>query len=123
MISKEKTIPNGACRIIKIGKDAIFELIYETIIDNAECFFDVDGCTKIVTGFDMDWDKGELICTAYSAESKDNQSCLQSFLDTEKLMSVLKNTTDTMFDENRYIELTEEEIMRIQNESKINIEE
>ncbi len=38
-------------------------------------------------------------------------------------MSVLKNTTDTMFDENRYIELTEEEIMRIQNESKINIEE
>lgn len=86
-------------------------------------FFDVDGCTKIVTGFDMDWDKGELICTAYSAESKDNQSCLQSFLDTEKLMSVLKNTTDTMFDENRYIELTEEEIMRIQNESKINIEE
>ncbi len=64
MISKEKTIPNGACRIIKIGKDAIFELIYETIIDNAECFFDVDGCTKIVTGFDMDWDQGELICTA-----------------------------------------------------------
>lgn len=97
-------------------------MIYETIIGNAECFFDVDDCTKIVTGFDMDWDKGELICAAYSTEGKDSKSCLQSFLDTEKLMSVLKNTTDTMFDENRYIELTKEEIKCIQNASEIHSE-
>ena len=33
---KEKTIPQGSYRIIKIGKDAIFEALYEYIIESCE---------------------------------------------------------------------------------------
>ena len=43
---QEKTIPDGKYRVIKIGKDALFEFIYESIIDNQECFFDVSDGTK-----------------------------------------------------------------------------
>ena len=38
---KEKTIPEGNYRIIKIGKDAIYEVLREYIIDNQQNFFDV----------------------------------------------------------------------------------
>lgn len=110
---KEKTIPDGTYRIIKIGKEALFEFFYETVIDNQERFFDVDDGTKIITAFDMDWEKGEFICAAYNDTGKP----LQRSLNTEKLMSALDNTTSTMYADNRYIELTEEEIQRIQGES------
>lgn len=109
----EKTIPDGTYRIIKIGKEALFEFFYETVIDNQERFFDVDDGTKIITAFDMDWEKGEFICAAYNDTGKP----LQRSLNTEKLMSALDNTTSTMYADNRYIELTEEEIQRIQGES------
>lgn len=110
---KEKTIPDGTYRIIKISKEALFEFLYETVIDNQERFFDVDDGTKIITAFDMDWEKGEFICAAYNDTGKP----LQRSLNTEKLMSALDNTTNTMYADNRYIELTEEEIQRIQGES------
>lgn len=115
MIKKKeaKTIPDGTYRIIKIAKEALFELIYETVLDNQECFFDVDDCTKIMIAFDMDWEKGEFICAAYNDTGKP----LQRILDTKKLMSALDNTTNTMYTDNRYIELTEEEMKRIQGES------
>lgn len=106
---REKTIPDGTYRIIKIGKEALFEFLYETVIDNQERFFDVDDGTKIITAFDMDWEKGEFICAAYNDTGKP----LQRSLNTEKLMSALDNTTSTMYADNRYIELTEEEIQRI----------
>lgn len=109
----EKTIPDGTYRIIKIGKEALFEFLYETVIDNQERFFDVDDGTKIITAFDMDWEKGEFICAAYNDTGKP----LQRSLNTEKLLSALDNTTSTMYADNRYIELTEEEIQRIQGES------
>ena len=35
---KEKTIPQNKFRIIKIGKDAIYEVLREYIIDNQENF-------------------------------------------------------------------------------------
>lgn len=114
---KEKTIPDGTYRIIKIGKEALFEFLYETVIDNQERFFDVDDGTKIITTFDMDWEKGEFICAAYNDTGKPLQRMLDSDLDTEKLLSALDNTTNTMYQDNRYIELTEEEIQRIQGES------
>ncbi len=105
---KEKTIPEGKYRIIKIGKDALFEFIYESIIDNQECFFDVTDGTKIATRFDINWDTGELICVARSEYAEDEH--LQFGIDVRKLMSRLQETTSTMYDDNRYIEMSEEEI-------------
>lgn len=112
MKKNKNAIPNGTYRIIKIGR-ALFELIYETIIDNQEDFFDVDDGTKIITHFDMNWEKGELICTAHNYIENQRQT-----LNTAKLFSALENTTDTLYAENRYIELTAAELQHLQNEAE-----
>ena len=105
---QEKTIPNGKYRIIKIGKDAIYEVLREYIIDNQEDFFDVADGTKIVTHFDIDWNKGEFICIARN-EYKENEH-LQCNINTIELLSKIQNTTKTMFIDKRYVEMSEEEI-------------
>ncbi len=106
--SKEKTIPEGKYRIIKIGKDAIYEILREYIIDNQEEFFDVTDGTKIVTYFDINWDTGELICIARNDYGENEH--LQSNIDTAELLSKLQDTTKTLFTDKRYVEMLEEEI-------------
>lgn len=108
---KEKVIPDGKYRIIKLGKDALFEFIYESIIDNQECFFDVTDGTKIVTHFEMDWDTGELICIARN--ERDQNEHLQFDIDAKELLSRLQDTTETMFSDKRYVEMSEEEIKNL----------
>ena len=105
---KEKTIPQGSYRIIKIGKDAIYEVLREYITEHQEAFFDVTDAAKIVTLFDIDWEKGEFICVARSDYGDDER--LQFSIDAEQLLAKLPNTTDTLFAPNRFIELSEEEI-------------
>ena len=105
---KEKTIPDGKYRVIKIGKDALFEFIYESIIDNQESFFDVTDGTKIATKFEINWDTGELICIARSSCGENEH--LQFDIDAKELMSKLQDTTNTLYADNRYIEISEEEI-------------
>ncbi len=108
---KEKTIPEGKYRIIKIGKDALFEFIHESLIACEEDFFDVTDSTKIVTTFDIDWNSGELICLARNDYGEDEH--LQCDIDTQALISKLKDTTSTLYYKNRYIEMSEEEIKNL----------
>ena len=108
---KEKTIPEGNYRIIKIGKDAIFEVLREYIIDNQEDFFDVTDGTKIVTHFEIDWNNGEFICIARNDYGDDEH--LQCDIDTSELLSKLQDTTETMFIDKRYVEMSEEEIKNL----------
>lgn len=104
----DKIIPDGNYRIIKIGKDAIYEVIREYIIDNQEDFFDVTDGTKIVTHFEIDWNNGEFICIARN-EYGENEH-LQCNINTAELLSKMKDTTKTMFIDKRYVEMSEEEI-------------
>ena len=108
---KEKTIPENKYRIIKIGKDAIYEILRKYIIDNEEDFFDVTDGTEIVTHFDINWDAGEFICIARNEYGEDEH--LQCNIDTTKLLSKLQDTTETVFEDKRYIELSEEEIKNL----------
>lgn len=105
---KEMKIPDGKYRVIKISRDALFEFIYESIIDNQEIFFDISDGTTIVTSFDIDWDKGEFICIARNGQGENEQ--LQCEIDTKKLLCKLKDTTTTLYSDNRYIELSKEDI-------------
>ena len=57
---KKKTIPDDKYRVIKIGKEAIFEFLYESFTDKIETFFDISDSTTVVTGFDIDWDNNNL---------------------------------------------------------------
>ena len=108
---KGKTIPQNKYRIVKIGKDAIYEILREYIIDNQENFFDVTDGTKIVTHFDINWDTGEFICIARNEYGEDEH--LQCNIDTTKILSKLQDTTETVFEDKRYIELSEEEIKNL----------
>ena len=57
----EKKIPENTYRVIKISKEALFEFIYESFIDNQEKFFDVADGAKIVTSFGVDWEHDSFI--------------------------------------------------------------
>ncbi len=105
---KEKKIPDGKYRIIKIGKEALTEFIYDSINEKATTFFDVTDETSIVKCYDIDWEKGELICIARNELGGDEH--LQFDLDTEMLISKIKNTAEKIYtDDKIYIELTKEE--------------
>ena len=108
---KEKRIPDGKYRIIKIGKDAIYEILREYIVDNTEDFFDVADGTKIVTHFDINWDTGEFICVARS-EYGENEY-LQCDVDTTKVLLKMQDTTETLFIDKRYVEMSKEEIEKM----------
>ncbi len=104
----EKTIPEGKYKIIKIGKDAIYEVLREYIIDNQEDIFDVTDGTNIVTHFEIDWNNVEFICVARN-EYGENEH-LQCNIDTTELLSKIPDTTETIFIDKPYVEMSEEEI-------------
>ena len=106
--SEPKTIPDGKYRVIKIGKDAVYEIMREYFKDNLEAFFEISDSTTAITSFDIDWNKGEFICIARN-ELPENEH-LQFDIDTQKLFAKLEHTTDTVFSNNRYVELSKSDI-------------
>lgn len=113
-MKQRKPIPDGKYRVIKISRDALFEFIYESFIDNVESFLDVSDSTSVVTSFDMDWETDSFICVARK-ELGENERLQMEGIDTKLLLSKMKDTTDTMFSDGRFIELTEEELLKLQN--------
>ena len=105
----EKRIPNDKYRIIKIGKDALFELICEAFKEHEEDYFDVSDSTTVVKSFAVDWDKGEFICVARN-ELPEEEEHMQFDVDTYELISKIEDTTDTLFAPNRYIEVLKSEV-------------
>lgn len=110
-MEKKKSIADDKYRVIKIGKEAIFEFLYESFTDRLESFFDVSDSTTVVTHFNIDWNKGEFICIARN-ENTENEH-LQFNIDSQKLLSKLESTTDTLFQSNRYIELSTSDIKNL----------
>lgn len=98
---KEKTISKGNYRIIKIGKDAIYEVLREYVVDNQKEFFDVTDGTKIVTHFDINWDTGEFVCVARNDYGENEH--LQCNIDTSQLLSKLQDTTETLFTDKYFL--------------------
>lgn len=108
-MAEDKRIPDDKYRIIKIGKEALFELICEAFKDSEEEFFDVTDSSAIVKSFSIDWEKGEFICVARN-ELPEEEEHLQFDVDTNELISKLEDTTDTLFAPNRYIEVSKDYI-------------
>ncbi len=114
-MSKSKNIPDDKYRIIKIGKESLFEFIYESINGGQEDYFDIkskiDGSMPIAIYFDMNWDTGEFIAIARN----ENEDLQFDEIDSQLLLNNMSDTTSSMFDEKRYVELTLKEIKKIQN--------
>ena len=64
---KEKTV-----RVIKIGKEALYEFLYENIISQEESLLQVPA-TEVMNSFAMDWERGEFIFMAHQAEDADGE--------------------------------------------------
>lgn len=105
----KKRIPDDKYRIIKIGKEALFELICEAFKEREEDFLDVSDSTTIVKSFCIDWEKGEFICIARNELSEEEEH-LQFDVDTYELLSKIENTTDTLFAPDRYIDVMKSDI-------------
>ena len=107
----EKKIPENTYRVIKISKEALFEFIYESFIDNQETFFDITDGTKIITSFDIDWEDGSFIMVAQNCK---DEPPFGKEIDVKKISDLIDDTTNTMYADNRYIELTQEQLDAIQ---------
>lgn len=100
-------------RVIKIGKEALFEFIYEMFIDYQDEFLDVNP-TEVLDFFDIDFENGQFIFCA--AKAQNETGAFDTMRDKVNLRNVMKNmpdTTNTMFASNRYKEFTKEELIAL----------
>lgn len=115
-MKKEKALDENSVRVIKISKEALFEFIYEKMIDEQEQFLDVDPLS-VGNSFDIDWTNDQFIFCAYKSENANGDLLrLPEAVDLQKLMRNLPDTTASMYQENRYKEYTKEELVALSKE-------
>lgn len=116
-IVDKTSLSEDTVRIIKISKEALFEFIYEKMVENQEIFLDVDPLS-VANSFDLDWENGQFIFCAYKSEDENGNSiCLPKEIDLQKIMRMLPDTTASMYQENRYKEYTKDELTALSNKS------
>lgn len=108
------------CRVIKIDKEAIFQLIYEYFITEEEALLDIENKVGTSNHFDINWETGEFIFLAHKSEDKDeNTILLPEDIDIKKLMSKIPTTTDSVLNNGRkYKEYTFDELSDLMKENK-----
>jgi hypothetical protein len=116
MLKKFKDLSNERYRVIKIGKEALFEFIYESLIDKQEVFYDIKDVTAITSHFNINWETGEFICLIHNDENGGIK--LSNKINLNKLMENMPDTTDTLYASNRYLEYSLDELIAIQCSKK-----
>ena len=108
---------DSVCRIIKINREALFEFIYETFINQEEKMLDLETKVGISNHFDINWETGEFIFLAYNGEDADeNIIPFPKDIDIKKIMGKLPDTTDSVLNSAKnYKELTFEELRSLSN--------
>lgn len=95
---KEKTV-----RVIKIGREALYEFLYENMISEEETLLQVSA-TEVMNHFAIDWEKGEFIFMAHKAEDADGELIpLPKEIQPEILLKALPETAESLLDEGRSI--------------------
>ena len=114
---KNKKLDKGKYRVIKISKEALWEFIYESVIDNQEIFFDVSDGTTIASFFDINFERGDFICLIKNCVDEEPTKVLQlpEGIDLQVLLNNMEDTTSTMYQPNRYKEFSLDEIMSLQS--------
>lgn len=80
-------------------------------------FFDVSDVTSIVSHFEINWETGEFIYIERT-ELEENEHLQFPDIDSQLLISKMKDTTSTLYGPKRYIELDKEEIIDIEKAVK-----
>ena len=90
---KENTV-----RVIKIGKEALYEFLYENIISQEESLLQVPA-TEVMNHFAMDWERGEFIFMVHKAEDADGEMIpLPKEIQLETLLKVLPETAESLLE-------------------------
>jgi len=103
----ERKLEKGKYRIIKISKEALWEFIYESIIDKQGIFFDISDETVITSHHDIDFESGNYICLV-----KNNIDSEQ--IDLQALLNNMEDTTQSLYEPNRYREFSIDELVTLQ---------
>ena len=83
-------------RVIKIGKEALYEFLYENMISEEETLLQVSA-TEVMNHFAMDWKSGEFIFMAHQAEDADGELIpLPKEIQPEILLKALPATADSL---------------------------
>lgn len=92
---KVKHLKQGEIRAISIGREAIYELLRETMMENSAEYFDILGNTVM---FEMRWNsKTEIFtCAVFDRKYPPDD------LDFDTLEKHLGLTTETLYQRNRY---------------------
>ena len=108
-----KKLDKNSVRVIKISQKALFEFIYENMIDDQEAFFDVDALDVIST-FDINFEQGQFIfCVSKAEDENGTILSLPDEVDLQHLMQNIPDTTESMYTANRYKEFTKEELIAL----------
>ena len=113
---KEKTV-----RVIKIGKKALYEFLYENISSQEESLLQVPA-TEVMNHFAIDWEKGEIIFIAHQAEDVDGELIpLPKEIHPETLLKVLPVTTESLLKRGKvYRDYSFEELKELCGENEDN---
>ena len=113
---KEKTV-----RVIKIGKEALYEFLYENIISQEESLLQVPA-TEVMNSFAIDWEKGEFIFKAHQAKDADGELIsLPKEIQPETLLKALPDTADSLLKRGKvYRDYSFEELKKLCGENEDN---
>lgn len=113
---KEKTV-----RVIKIGKEALYEFLYENMISEEETLLQVSA-TEVMNSFAMDWERGEFIFMAHEAEDADGELIsLPKEIQLETLLKALPVTTESLLKRGKvYQDYSFEELKELCRENEDN---
>ena len=108
-------------RVIKIGKEALYEFLYENMISEEESLLQVPA-TEVMNSFAMDWERGEFIFMAHQAEDADGELIsLPKEIQPEILLKALPVTTESLLKQGKvYRDYSFEELKRLCGENEDN---
>ena len=108
-------------RVIKIGKEALYEFLYENMISEEETLLQVSA-TEVMNSFVMDWEKGEFIFMAHQAEDADGELIsLPKEIQPETLLKALPETTESLLKRGKvYRDYSFEELKELCGENEDN---
>ena len=91
----KRRLKKGEARVIRIGKDAMFEFFCEMIMENGCQYFDLHDLTRV--SFSMQWhrDSNEFTCIVCNNEDA-------AAVNLDIISEQVELTTDTMFCNHRY---------------------
>ena len=113
---KEKTV-----RVIKIGREALYEFLYENMISEEENLLQVSA-TEVMNHFAIDWEKGEFIFMAHQAEDADGELIsLPKEIQLEILLKALPETAESLLERGKvYRDYSFEELKELCGENEDN---